>query len=389
MTPRIARTYVLSFAAAALALGLLLAGFIWAVDPYLLGGRPRTEGFNAVKPLVGGHAEAAKTRLAIARQPDLLIVGNSRVGIGFDPAALPLRSANLGIPGGTAGSVSGRAIEVAEAAPVKHILVGIDYIDSARVLPKLGSDDTAWAAAIGRLRDWSATRVSLSALEDSVATLAAQTRSMRDDMTDGGLDILGSYDAYYASIGQYGIFEAYYRKIASRMAERPKPAPDLPAVTYERTQLAKLAAFAKARGIRLTFFIYPVHTDVLGALELTGHWPAYLAWQRDMAGFVAALNAEHGTDWALWDATAFAGPSAEAVPKADDRTTRMRWWIESGHFRPELGQELAGQMLGATPTGPAVRIADAAAHSAQLDAAARAYWAQHPAQLARLRSWMD
>jgi hypothetical protein len=387
-----ARTYLLGLVGAALALGVALAGFVWAVDPYLLGGRPRLAGFNAVKPAVGGYAEAAKTKLALARQPKLLLVGNSRVGIGFDPDTLPPqapRTANLGVPGASAGTLALRAIAVAQAAPVEHIIIGLDYIDYARViLDRGGEDTTAWAGLVREVRDWSATRVSLSALEDSVRTVMAQRRGATDNMSDSGFDTLGSYDAYYSSIGQYGIFEAYFKKVIPLMARRPQPTPTSDATRVERAALAELAAFAKARGIRLSFIIYPLHTDVLTGMAMANHWTSYLGWQQDMATFIAALNAEHGTDWALWDATAFDGPSAEPVPDARDRSTRMRWWIESGHFRAELGNALTAQILGLRSDGPAVRITDPAAHAATLNTEANRYWASNPDQIDRLKGWL-
>jgi len=66
---------------------LLLVAFVAIIDPYHLYGLLDSASLNHVKPLPEQYREQIKLAQATAVRPDLILLGNSRVEVGFDVTA--------------------------------------------------------------------------------------------------------------------------------------------------------------------------------------------------------------------------------------------------------------------------------------------------------------
>src|ERR1700680_698269 len=71
--------------ATACGLALLTIGLALWVDPYRMYGTPETPGWTALKPRIYEQIGIAKTYQLDRVAPTTLLLGNSRVEIGFDP----------------------------------------------------------------------------------------------------------------------------------------------------------------------------------------------------------------------------------------------------------------------------------------------------------------
>ena len=105
-----------------------------------------------------------------------------------------------------------------------------------------------------------------------------------------------------------------------------------------------IIALSRERGITLRFVLYPYHAHTLMLFELTGLWPAYEDWKREI---VRRVDAARGTmNVELWDFTGFSPYAVERVPRPGDTRTELQWYWEAGHFKKSLGDILLADMLG-------------------------------------------
>jgi hypothetical protein len=101
----------------------------------------------------------------------------------------------------------------------------------------------------------------------------------------------------------------------------------------------------RARGVNLIVFIPPVHALQLEAIRVARLWPVFEQWKRDLAQLVATED----PSVLLWDFSGYTGPRAESVPPNGDKTTRMKWYIDSSHFTPAFGHLVLEQALASSP----------------------------------------
>jgi hypothetical protein len=116
--------------------------------------------------------------------------------------------------------------------------------------------------------------------------------------------------------------------------------------SYQRAlaELHDIVAATDAHGVRLTLVFNPVHARQNYLFEAAGLWPAYEQWKADM---LAATGRAKGS--VLWDFSAVSPCTAERLPPRGDTVTRMRWYRETSHFRPALGNKVLDRVGGLGP----------------------------------------
>ena len=109
--------------------------FVLLVDPYGLYGIVERAGFNAVKPGLTRYQNEIKVTRAIGFKPDIVLLGNSRAEIGFDPESPALIRAggnvyNLSIPGTGIDIARGQfAYLVGAGIRPKTAILSLDFLD--------------------------------------------------------------------------------------------------------------------------------------------------------------------------------------------------------------------------------------------------------------------
>jgi hypothetical protein len=143
--------------------------------------------------------------------------------------------------------------------------------------------------------------------------------------------------------------------------------------------------------VELIIFIPPVHALELETIRAAGLWDTLEGWKRDLTRLAAEENANEPSarPVPIWDFTGFAGPVIEEVPRAGDRQTRMRWYLENSHFTPALGEMLLDRMLadlgdGAEHPGLGARLTPGSLdeHLARLRREREAYATSHAHEIA-------
>jgi hypothetical protein len=350
-----ATRYLSAWAASTLALLAAVAAINLVVDPYGLFRIVDVAGFNRIKSQAGERAAMFKRASIIRMRPTTLILGNSRAEIGFDPespawppTARPVF--NLALPGAAIGAVAGEFAEALRIASPKLVVVGLDFVDF-RVDPASDERFDPRQADVDPLREWRARAgalLTLNALADSLATIKAQHEPYATSLTTAGFNPKRDYIGVARRDGYFAMFRqrdqenalAYLRGPKAVLQADGRAAPGFDAVDY-------IIALARERGIALRFVLYPYHAHTLMLFELTGLWPAYEDWKREI---VRRVDAAQGTmDVELWDFTGFSPYASERVPRPGDTRAELQWYWEAGHFKKSLGDILLADMLDAPP----------------------------------------
>lgn len=351
---------------------LIAVALTIAVDPYYIVGSPLIHGWNRLKPVAYDNAAAAKTYLLERTQPRTLLLGNSRIEVGFDPESPQWPASmrpvfNAGLSGRDL-SISAKMLEDALATPgLKHVLVGVDLLDflqvdagpapsgpvhagrdqeRMRVLPDLSANPGKFLA---RAKDVLGATLTLNAVTGSFATILAQYKAAPTTMTLLGFNPLDEYRAYTR---QHGFRDLFDQKQAQYVARFPRyPHPDFadPDRTSSFRSLREIVATALAHDLDLTLIVYPYHAWVMDLLRQNDIWSSSEAWKHALVRVVAELDPSHRVR--IVDFSGYNSYTTERVPEPGDTRNEVHWYWEPGHFRPALGDRIICRLYGGESNG--------------------------------------
>jgi hypothetical protein len=359
--------YLRLWAIATLLLAVAIAGLAVGVDPWFVFGTPRIAGFNAVKPRAVAHSTLAKTYQLARVCGRTLLLGNSRVEVGLDPDSAawpePLRPVfNAAAAGaGPAFALATLRRALAACPPPRLVVVEVDFPDflTAPQAPRPDEPAAPRDGLVTRLGDWARAALSLDALSDSLATLLAQRDPAGPTLTPQGLNPLREYAREVAAHGYAPLFAEKLADYAAQLRAAPEPVLDA-AHSEPLRILAALIRLAEAHRIALVLFVPPYHASYLDLLHQSGRWETFLAFKRALAALVPGAGAAPLDPAALAGQTRLIDFSAdyptlhEPVPPRGDTTTPMRFYWESGHFKPALGEAIIARLFRGGDFGTAI-----------------------------------
>lgn len=333
-----------------------------AVDPLGVFGSPRIAGFNAVKPHLEHDRELTHWMGARRSCSNTGIFGNSRAEIGFDPASPSLLAHGLAgydhaIPGTSAG-LSYRQLKWLQESGCMPgtIFLGIDFFDflGAPPAPARGSLDAAPPPRIDGA--FVAQNVlSVTGLQDSIATLAVQHARHPATLTERGFDPLDNYVAEVERDGAYALFRQKAQdSVRTWRQKSPRILPDAGGVCDTEQGIDAFVARARAANARVYLVIYPYHAEIRLLLERLGLGGLFAQWKQRMVA-LAARHQAPGQAIEVWDFSGLSSQTLEAIPAPDDRRTELKWFWEAGHFKKALGDLALARMLG-DPNGLGIRL---------------------------------
>lgn len=328
---------------------LLSAGttiaFVAVVDPYGIYGLVQLAGFNAVKPGLSRYQTEIKEEHALHRKPRLVILGNSRAEIGFDPQSLSPKDGpgyNLAIAG-TGVSTSARQLEHLALAGAKPqtVIMGVEFIDflqSARPPPAAAAPAPEHGPHFWRFD----ALFSLTSLKDAMHTLRIQHVREASTITAEGFNPLKEYLMYAREDGYNKIFRQ--RAQESAAALRKKSTTSLAQGDFTSLQILLSTAVDMDADIKL--IIYPYHAQMLALFEAAGLWPLFEDWKGRLVQEVAAARKAHpSAKIELVDFSGFGPYNCERIPGANERSVATLWYWEAGHFKKELGDLVLRRIL--------------------------------------------
>ena len=340
-----------------LAGGVLLVGaFVLVVDPYGLYGVVRRDHFNAVKPGLSRYQNQIKLEHALRRQPQFIILGNSRAEIGFDPRAGALAALgagyNLAIPGtGLATSASQFAQLRQAGVRPRTVIVGMEFIDflTPAVAPAARPAAAAAPPAHGRAYWRFDTLFSLASVKDAMHTLRIQHDGEAATLSADGFNPLLEYGAHARRDGYHKMFTQRAQESAANL--RRKSTRSLATEDFQLLRAFLLAMAATQADVKLV--IYPYHAQMLAMFETAGLWPLFEQWKAQLVLAMGDVRARYpDAHISLTDFSGYGAYNCEAIPAASERGTATRWYWEAGHFKKALGDLVLQRLISPRDQAP-------------------------------------
>ncbi len=354
-----------------LALSLITVAINYRVDPYLVFGSARTEGFNKIKADINEHVRLSKAYYPKIGEWDILLAGNSRIEMGLNPRhhcfkELQANVYNLGIPGAGVGQQLGYALDIIYEQPVKEVFLSVDFVDF--LIPggtSPPSDQADWMANKGlryrfdgsrnpdyrwnRTQDYFRALFSLDALVSSVRTVISQSVD-QPDRDDFGFNPANDFRLAVTVEGPNALFA---QKTAVLEAKYAKPW----GLSYRDGSLARDFAIldefldiAESREIRVTLFTNPFHENFWSLLRRQGLHDLHDQW----LGMLVEHTRRRAASAVLWDFSMDSEFIHEKVPAPGVKSGPLRWFWEPSHYRRELGDLMLDTMLADRCTSEAV-----------------------------------
>jgi hypothetical protein len=336
-------------------LAAMVGGINIVVDPWYVFGMSGLPGINQRRPAAADRPWSAKEHLLSRICADTLLLGNSRIESGLDPES-PAWPASTGTVFNAAAA--GAAPEyslgmlrraVAGDCPPQVAILSVDYPDflvppSSGSAQPVGSAQHPWLAAT---RDRLEATLTLGALQDSFATLASQWTQNGRTLTAQGFNPLAEYAEIASVSGYHTLFQHKLRQLERELRTAPRAAlqegSSRPLDTLVRT-----IRLAKEAGVTLHLIIPPYHASYLDLIGRMGRRDEFQAWKD-----VVAREARRA-GLRLIDFSAPHALTAEAIPAAGDRATKLRYYWESGHFKSSLGDHIIEHLFSTGTFGIAL-----------------------------------
>ena len=358
------KRYIFIFTLFFLGFSALTVSINYLIDPYLMLGTKRWQGFNLHKVEIGKHLKMSKAYHPSFKKWDTLLVGNSRIEMGLNPQHSCFKKAgnsvyNLGLPGASVHQQLKYALNLIYQQPVKQVFLSVDFVDFL-ILNEWPSPtgEPDWSAPSGRLQlnfdgtknpdyawksfmDHYRALYSLDALFSSFRTLALQSPH-QSDRDNHGFNPARDY--------QYGVnIEGAHAFFAQKMAVLEKKYSKNWSLKYSDTTLSQsflvLEEFldiAKREGVKVTVFTNPFHQQFWDLLQENNLYDAHQVWLDKIKSIIATSEPKNIS---LWDFSVDSMYIHEDVPNRNLKGNPLTWFWEPAHYRKELGDLMLNTML--------------------------------------------
>ncbi len=372
--------------------------FNYVIDPWGLNGRFRIAGVNTVKLDLHMRTRLHKAHVLPRLKPATIVLGISRAaqGIRTDHEAWDLKPVyNLSLDGGTIGEIGDFMEAAVETSPLKQVVIGLDFEAFSNLgWGRQARNETAEAlAALGnplrRVRPYFTTDMLAASLGSANRQRTEQMSVLPSGETSAPL-----FESVVAKIGGHRkLFlrseDEYFNFHYSRDLQTNDGRSSLEA-------FRGIVMIARRHGIDLRLFISPVHARQMEVIRQLGLWSLFEQWKRELVAILAEDAATHldKLPIPLWDFSGYNSLTTEHVPPAGDEKSRMRWYWESSHYHPALGDLVLDRIFNykspdrRVPKDFGVQInqANIESHLARIRREQDRYHITHPADVAEIES---
>ena len=334
---------------------LMVAGANTLINPYGYFDVPKIAGVNEFA-LGFNHRLPLAKALAVDRlRPATIVIGNSHAETGYDPVHRTFddRPAyNLAFGGANIQTIRRYILEAVAAGRLGHVVLALDFsMFDPLVWQEHSGPEVLLTDGAGRRRGlWHEVKrlatilLSGTALSDSWWSLTHQRKPVAKYLSSGLRDDAADLDQVMREGGHH---DASLRAESSFLSTALRDLGSVQGRERYRRALAELhdiVAVAETHGIRLTLVFNPLHARQNYLLAAAGLWPAYEQWKADMLAASRRVKAH-----VLWDFSAVSPCTSEDLPAKGDTAARMRWYRETSHFRPRLGNKVLDRIGGFGP----------------------------------------
>lgn len=327
---------------------VVVIGFSYIADPFSLYGKV----YHKHGLEVNGHGFANYLRMAhpygVKRQkPEILLMGSSRVAFGFKYDADNNKFSsnkvyNIGLLGVTEYELLRYLQHAAAVSPLKQVIIGTDFYQfHAGLSPRADFEEGRLAVDANNqpnpifTDDYLPTLLSIDSVVSSFEEVAGLGKDKDLYQTKGfKLDVLQGGDLKSFKGNERGYIEGVYRNFTFE-------ANGIKTFDYFR----KIIEFCYERNIELIFFIPPAHARQWEVVNAMGLWPNWELWKRKMVDISEEIAKQRQKKpFPIVDFSGYSLYSTEAVPREAGQI--MKWYRDSAHFLPPLGDIILDQLFG-------------------------------------------
>lgn len=330
---------------------LVVIFFVSLIDPYNLYDWFKFNGINIKKPDSTRYLEEIKLTQASRLHPDLIILGNSRAEIGFDPESPSLleqgyTAFNLAIRGSSI-AVSSRQLKylLDKGIKPKKIIIALDFVDFMSSPQQEPKKNNNFSQEIKYPVDdwfWQFDSIfSINSIKDSITTLLIQNNPEAPSLTERGFNPLKEYLTAARNEGYYVIFQQRAEENIKNYLKKSTGKFDKSDFFYFRQILIN----ADSINSKVIVVIYPYHAQILAFFEQLGFLPTFNQWKAEILNEVERISPTATGNISILDFSGFGEKQCERIPAKGDLLSSTKWYWEAGHFKNSLGDIVINNAL--------------------------------------------
>lgn len=333
---------------------LVVVIFVLIVDPYRQYNIVQYGGFNVIKPTLERYQNEIKLSQVKRLRPDVLILGNSRAEIGFDPDASVfnqkgLSTYNLSIPGIGIETVYQQLLYLTknDISP-KLIILGLEFLDfidlpSQQEIDVFINPSQHLIEQQSKVENWFwqfDSMFSLASVRDALRTLAIQNNDEAAVITPRGFNPLNEYKPIVRTEGYYKLFQQRAQENVKVYLKKAQGSLSPTSLSY----LQAILNLIKEDDSKIILVIYPYHAQILALFEKTNLWPLFNQWKYLVVNELINMH-QYSTRIELYDYSGYSFYHCERIPPKGDLLTTTQWYWEAGHFKKELGDIIVEEIF--------------------------------------------
>lgn len=350
---------------------MLVAAINIVVDPYLLFDAPKINGLNDRKPSAQINDRKMKQYDAVRRPANTLVMGSSRVEIGFNPLSGSWRAEdqpvyNLGLAGSDP-AVDAHYLRHVIASQLSvdlpnTLIIGLDFESFLYPPSPAGVQFEGLSGApatslkvnangqrnphrtLQTIKDFVQSTLSVDAFLASVTTVFYSHSRTGVTIDERGWMNESVFDEASRANGVAALFlhknvETVRQYGSSNLALRQTADGSL----YDLGAIRELIGIGNAINANVIFFIQPAHADRWEIFDRLGYWDDIERWK---SGLVDLIDEEQksGAKVELWDFASYQPYVQESLPSDSDLASNLTWFWEPAHYRTALGNVMIAKM---------------------------------------------
>lgn len=290
---RKARRYIVSFGLAAVLSAVLIAAFNIFMDPYGVWNGRSITGINRYHSHKESFERMNKSFDVVQMQPNILLVGSSRVKFGLNPDYYTFLTGdssvyNFGVNGPNIYVIR-RLVENAVRYDdnLAVVYLGLDFMMfNERNVDQPGFDEEQLLKRHLSIDNFMKTSFSSSAVRTAAESLALNYREARDyDVRKpNGMGTDEQALVYH----KWGIADdkMSFVRSAKEFSNKDIYYKDFVFSADYFANVAAIVALCREHGIKLEVFIPPIHAVLMEQIDVLGIWDEYETWKRELAKLV-------------------------------------------------------------------------------------------------------
>lgn len=377
-----------------ISLGFLgVAVFNFSVDPYAIYRSHVTSQTLAQRPGAKIHERLHKVHQVLKIKPQTLILGNSRVTVGYDPMdpSFPYPKVyNFGLDGANLHEIFHALKFVHQLCPLKQVLLGLDFTSFNAFLkdkPDFNEDRYDPNHHYRHLEKLKLL-LAVSTLKDSLKTLTNGHDLNYPTLTTQGFSTTQALERYRVKGGGHRAISLSSEKSYMKATWFPEPLHQYhfldPQNAYSSLDtFAQIIEYCHQNQIELIGVISPVHARLRLAQSLVHLEGTFKQWLKELV-FINEHTAKlaNAPAFLIWDFSGFEPLHQAPFPSLGDPDTSMDFYWEASHFKKELGHQVLRRIFSKSTAlgyfGTRLTHETLFSHLHRLDQSKSQYMAHHP-----------